>query len=304
MMIFSGTSNPALAKKIAGNLKTKLSSLEIYKFPDKEVRVRVLEKVLGKHTIVVQSTGVHPNHYYMQLFFILDAIKRSGGSDVTLVIPYLGYQRQDHIFRSGEAVSLEVIVNLIKAMKVDRVISFDLHAPRISEFFVNRKIKIDHLSALPVFADEIRKIAKKSFNDIVLVSPDMGGIRRIKILADLLEDRIPCISIEKNRNLNTGEIESTKINGEVKKTTIIVDDVISTGKTLIAAADLLKKNGASDIYVMATHGIFAGDAPIALQNSIIKKVIISDTLEIRPKRRFDKLHILSVSSLISETLKK
>ncbi len=301
MLIFSGTSNPALAKKIAEKLDTKLSSLEIFKFPDKEVRIRVLENVLDKHTIVVQSTGVHPNHYYMQLFFILDALKRSGGSEVTLVIPYLGYQRQDHIFRSGEAVSLEVIVNLIKAMKVDRVISFDLHAPRIAEFFINKRIKMDHLSALPVFAKEIEKMDLKN---VVLVSPDMGGIRRIKILADLLDNKVPCISIEKNRDLNTGEIESTKINGEVKKIAVIVDDVISTGKTLIAAADLLKKNGVEEVYVMATHGIFAGEAPVALQNSIIKRVTIADTLEIRTKRKFEKLHIVSVSPLISEALKK
>ncbi len=301
MLIFSGTSNPALAKRIAEKLDTKLSSLEIFKFPDKEVRVRVLEKVLDKHTIVVQSTGVHPNHYYMQLFFILDALKRSGGSEVTLVIPYLGYQRQDHIFRSGEAVSLEVIVNLIKAMKVDRVISFDLHAPRISEFFVNKRIKMDHLSALPVFAKEIEKMDLKN---VVLVSPDMGGIRRIKILAGLLGEQVPCISIEKNRDLDTGEIESNKINGEVKKIAVIVDDMVSTGNTLIAAADLLQKNGAEEVYVFATHGIFAGEAPANLQKSIIKRVTIADTIEVRAKRKFEKLHVVSVSPLIAEALKK
>ncbi len=301
MLIFSGTSNPSLAKRIAEKLDTKISSLEIFKFPDKEVRVRVLENVLDKHTIVVQSTGVHPNHYYMQLFFILDALKRSGGSEVTLVIPYLGYQRQDHIFRSGEAVSLEVIVNLIKAMKVDRVISFDLHAPRISEFFINKRIKMDHLSALPVFAKEIEKMDLKN---VVLVSPDMGGIRRIKILASLLNEAVPCISVEKNRDLNTGEIESNKINGEVKKIAIIVDDMISTGNTLIAAADLLKKNGAEEVYVFATHGIFAGEAPANLQKSIIKRVTVADTIEVRSKRRFEKLHVVSVSPLIAEALKK
>ncbi len=299
MLIFSGTSNPTLAEKIAHDLGTKLSDLEIFKFPDKEVRVRVIENVLDKHSIVVQSTGVHPNHYYMQLFFILDAIKRSGGGEVTLVIPYLGYQRQDHIFRSGEAVSLEVIVNLLETMKIDRVISFDLHATRIAEFFITRKIKIDHLSALPVFAKEIEKMDKEN---IVLVSPDMGGIRRIKILANLLGNKIPYISIEKNRDLNTGEIESSKINGEVKKVAVIVDDVISTGKTLIAASDLLIKNGAEEVYVMATHGIFAGEAPMALQNSSVKKVTITDTIEVRPNRKFEKLQILSVSKLIADVL--
>ncbi len=301
MLIFSGSSNKNLAKKIAGRLGVSLSQIEIHTFPDKENRVRVIDKVLDKDVIVVQSTGVSPNRYYMELFFILDSLKRSGARSVTLVIPYLGYQRQDHIFRSGEAVSLEVIVNLIKTLKVDSVISFDLHSLRIEEFFKAKRIKLYHLSALRVFAKEIERMEG---NDLVLVSPDMGGIRRIQLLSELLGNKIPCISIDKDRNLNTGEVTSTKINGEVKKRAIIVDDVISTGKTLISAAELLKKNGVEEIYVMATHGIFAGDAPEDLENSIIKKVIVSDTIEIRNNRRFNKLQMVSVSPLITKTLKK
>ncbi len=301
MLIFSGSSNKSLAKKIAGRLGVSLSQIEIHTFPDKENRVRVIDKVLDKDVIVVQSTGVSPNRYYMELFFILDSLKRSGAQSVTLVTPYLGYQRQDHIFRSGEAVSLEVIVNLIKTLKVDSVISFDLHSLRIEEFFKTKRIKLSHLSALSVFAKEIKRMGG---NDLVLVSPDMGGIRRIQLLSELLGNKIPCISIDKTRDLNSGEVTSTKINGEVKKRAIIVDDVISTGKTLISAAELLKKNGVEEIYVMATHGIFAGDAPEDLENSIIKKVIVSDTIEIRNNRRFNKLQMVSVSPLITKTLKK
>jgi len=176
-----------------------------------------------------------------------------------------------------------------------------LHSLRIEEFFKAKRIKLYHLSALRVFAKEIERMEG---NDLVLVSPDMGGIRRIQLLSELLGNKIPCISIDKDRNLNTGEVTSTKINGEVKKRAIIVDDVISTGKTLISAAELLKKNGVEEIYVMATHGIFAGDAPEDLENSIIKKVIVSDTIEIRNNRRFNKLQMVSVSPLITKTLKK
>lgn len=304
MLIFSGSSNKNLAKRVAKQLHLYLSEIEIHTFPDKENRVRVIDKVLDKDVVVVQSTGVSPNRYYMELFFILDSLKRSGARSVTLVIPYLGYQRQDHIFRSGEAVSLEVIVNLIKTLRVDRVISFDLHSLRIEEFFRTKKIKLSHLSALSVFAEEIKKIARGPVGDVVLVSPDMGGIRRIQLLAELLGNKIPCISIEKNRDLNTGEVKSTKVNGEVKKKAIIVDDVISTGGTLISAADLLKKNGASEIYVMATHGIFAGDAPKNLEESVIKKVIVSDTIEVRTNRRFNKLEVVSISKLIINELQK
>lgn len=331
MLIFSGSSNKNLAKKVAKQLRLSLSEIEIHTFPDRENRIRVIDKVLDKDAVVVQSTGVSPNRYYMELFFILDSLKRSGARSVTLVIPYLGYQRQDHIFRSGEAVSLEVIVNLLKTLRVDKVISFDLHSLRIEEFFRTKRIKLSHLSALPVFAREIEKMvgpsasvsvsqpvsvslnvkrqtirASKplSYNDVALVSPDMGGIRRIKLLAELLGNKIPCISIEKNRDLNTGEVKSTKINGEVKKRAIIVDDVISTGKTLISAADLLKRNGAEEIIVAATHGIFAGDAPKDLEESVIKKVIVSDTIEVRKNRIFNKLEIVSVSKLIINELRK
>ncbi len=329
MLIFSGSSNRSLAKKIASQFGVSLSKIEIHTFPDRENRVRVIDKVLDKDVIVVQSTGVSPNRYYMELFFILDSLKRSGAKSVTLIIPYLGYQRQDHIFRSGEAVSLEVIINLIKTLKVDSVISFDLHSLRIEEFFKTKRIKLSHLSALRLFAKEIEKMqgfgkkvsasqpvssnvkrqtirASKSldYDDIVLVSPDMGGIRRIKILAEIVGGGIPYVSIEKERDLNTGEVTSSKINGEIKKRAIIVDDVISTGKTLIAAADLLRKNGAEEIIVMATHGIFAGEAPEDLEKSIIKKVVVTDTIEVRKNRSFNKLNALSVADLIVEELRK
>jgi len=298
MLIFSGSSNTSLARKIAKDLGKNLSKLEIVTFPDKENRIRVIDKVLDQDVVVVQSTGVSPNRYYIELFLILDSLKRSGAKSITLVIPYLGYQRQDHIFRDGEAVSIEVIIKIIEGLGVGRVISFDLHSIKIPEFF---KVPIVQLSALPVFAKEIEKMKT---TDLVLVSPDMGGIRRIKLLAEQLGEKIPCISIEKNRDLNTGEVESTKINGEVKKTAVIVDDVISTGQTLISAANLLKKNGAEEIYVMATHGIFASDAPTALENSTIKKVIVSDTIEVRPNRRFDKLQIVSIANLIVDELRQ
>lgn len=297
MLFFSGSSNISLAKKIAKSFDSNLSKLEIVTFPDKENRVRVVDVVLDQDIVLVQSTGVSPNRYYMELFFILDSLKRSGARSVTLVIPYLGYQRQDHIFRDGEAVSLEVIIKLIEELGVDKVISFDLHSIRIPELFT---APIVHLSALPVFAQEINKMKK---DDLVLVSPDMGGIARIKKLSELTGD-LPFISIEKNRDLDTGEIKSDKLNGEVKKKAIIVDDVISTGKTLVAAAQLLSKNGAEEIYVMATHGIFAGEAPKLLQESIIKGVTVANTVEVRANRKFEKLNVVSISDLVVDELKE
>jgi ribose-phosphate pyrophosphokinase len=158
------------------------------------------------------------------------------------------------------------------------------------------------LSAIPLFAKEIKNMFP-DLSDVTLVSPDMGGIRRIEQLSGLL-DKTPFVSIEKNRDLTTGSVESSKINGEVGKTAVIVDDVISTGGSVIAAADLLKKNGAEKVFVLATHGVFAGDAAKKLQESVIDEVIVTDSIEVRANHKFEKLRTLSISNLISESLQK
>lgn len=295
MKIFSGTSNKPLAQKVAEKLGIELSPLEIHIFPDGEKRVRVLEKVVDENCIVIQPTSPSPDKNYMELFFIVDALKRSGAKSVIAVIPYLGYQRQDHVFRDGEAVSLEVIATLLKWGGVDEIIAFDLHSIKIPEIF---KIKLTHLSALSLFAKQIKKMG----NDTVLASPDMGGIRRIKILSEMLGD-MSYLSIEKNRNLQNGKITMDKINGQIKKNVIIVDDMISTGNTIVAASELLKKNGAENIYVFATHGVFSNESPKILNNSYLQKVFVTDTIDIPKEKRFVKLKILSVGEMIASTLK-
>ncbi len=297
MLIFSGGSNKKLAEAVVKELGLELGKLEIITFPDNENRVRVLDKVLGEDVVVVQSTGISPNLYYMELFFILDSLKRSGAKTVTLVIPYLGYQRQDHIFRHGESVSLEVIIKLLESLGITKVISFDFHSIKIPVLF-NTPVK--HLTALEIFADKINKETK---DDLVLVSPDMGGIARIKKLSELTNG-LPFISIEKNRDLDTGVIESAKINGEIKKRAIIVDDVVSTGRTLIAACDLLMNNGVKEVTVMATHAIFAKTAPLELSRSAIKTVTVTDTLRLPKNRTFEKLEVLSVAKMIAKELRE
>lgn len=295
MKIFSGTSNKPLAQKIAQKLGLNLSPLEIHIFPDGEKRIRVLEEVVGEDCVVVQPTSPVPDKSYMELFFIVDALKRSGASKIKAVIPYLGYQRQDHVFRDGEAVSLEVIATLLKWGGVDEVISFDLHSIKIPEIF---KIKLVHLSALYIFAKEIKKMG----NNTGLVSPDMGGIRRIKLMSGMLNN-MPFAVIEKDRNLATGTIKMNEITGDVKENAIILDDMISTGRTIVTAAKLLKNKGAENIYVFATHAVFSEDAPKILSSSAIKKVFVTDTIYIPKEKRFPKLEILSVSEMIASALK-
>lgn len=307
MKVFSGSSNNSLAEKIAKNLNVDFSPLEIFVFPDGERRIRVEDKIVDEETIVVQSTNTPADTNYMELFFIADALKRSGASTVNAVIPYLGYQRQDHIFRDGEAVSLEVIIETLEAVGVDKIITVDLHSVKIPELF---RIPIIHLSALELFAEEIRKLfalrstQESSSSDFVLVSPDMGGIRRIKILSELL-DNTPWETIEKNRDLVTGSVTADKIEGSAVKgkDVVIVDDMISTGKTIVTACDLLEKRGAKDIYVFATHAVFSKEAPEILQNSKAKEIFVTDSIFVPEEKHFRKLKILSIDNLIAENLK-
>lgn len=348
-----------MAEKVARQLHTSLSPLEIFIFPDGERRVRILENVVGQDTVVIQSTSPNPDTAYMELFFIVDGLKRSGAKSVVAVVPYLSYQRQDHVFRIGEAVSLEVIIKTLESVGMNKLITIDLHSIKIPELF---KIPIVHLSALQIFAEKIKEITEharlphiendahnthlksqsnsrslsesrqsydsnsykgggpafSSFSsgqsshissDTVLVSPDMGGIRRIRILSEMLSN-MPFISIVKDRDLVTGNIESNKIDTDFSqwkkeaKRAIIVDDMISTGRTIKAAADLLAKHGIEESFVFATHPVFSNDYKNILQNSKVSKVFVTDSIAVTQEKRFQKLEVLSISKMIAKELGK
>lgn len=298
MKIFSGGSNKSLTEKIAKKLGFSLSSLEIHTFPDKEKRVRVLDSVVNVDCVVVQSTGMPVDENYFELLLIIDALKRSGAKSVTAVVPYLGYARQDHVFRSGEARSFAVIARMIEVVGVDKLVTFDLHSIKIPELF---KIPVAHLSALPLFAEKIRKIEVSS--DVVLVSPDMGGIRRVEQLSRMLGD-LPTATIEKKRDLETGKITSESIKGMLRERAIIVDDMISTGATIVQAAELLTNNGVEEMIVFATHPVFVSDAPRLLERSDIEVVYVTDTIEVPKEKQFPKLEILSVVDMVAKELFK
>jgi len=297
MKIFSGTSNQLLAGRIAGHLGTKLSGLEVFEFPDGEKRVRILDRVVDEDTVVVQSTSTPVDENYMQLFFIIDALKRGGAKSVTAVVPYFGYQRQDHIFREGEDVSVKMVAGILSRMELKEVVSVDFHSVKIREAF---SIPAVELSALPLFAKTIKE--KGLDEGAFLVSPDMGGIRRIKILSELLGD-MPYVVIEKNRDLTTGAVSADKFSGQIGKKAIIVDDMISSGGTIAVAADLLKKNGVQELYVFATHAVFSSEAPKVLQASGVNSVYVSDSVFVPIEKMFPKLEILSLSQVIADRLK-
>jgi ribose-phosphate pyrophosphokinase len=293
MKIFSGSSNKALAERIAKACDATLSPTEIFVFPDGERRIQVQERVVDEDCMVVQSTGTPVDTNYMELFFLVDALKRSGAKSVTAVVPYLGYQRQDHVFRDGEAVSLDVVVHALERSGASRVITFDLHSIKIPEVF---SVPVVHLSALPLFADKI-----KNFGEGTLVSPDMGGLRRINKMSDML-DNMPWIATIKDRDLDTGNISIEKIEGDVSKLgnkAFIVDDMIASGKTIVESAKLLHKHGATEIYVFATHAVFSKEAPELLENSLVKKVFVADTVFVPEEKRFPKLEILTVAQMVA-----
>jgi ribose-phosphate pyrophosphokinase len=298
MLIFSGSSNKPLTEKIAKHLDIKVSPAEIFVFPDGEKRIRIKENVLGEDCIIVQSASTPPDENYMELFIMIDALKRSGAKSIKTVIPYLGYQRQDHIFREGEAVSLEVIAEILTRVGMTELLSFDLHSPKIPDIF---SVPVHHLSALPVFAEKIKK--DFNLNEITLVSPDMGGIRRIKEVSEILGN-IPFATVEKNRDLSTGEISDSGLTGDVRgKIAVIVDDMISTGITMVDAANLLIENGAAKVFVFATHAVLARYAEKILQKSAIERVVVSDTVEVPAYKLFPKLEILSIAKVAAEALK-
>lgn len=303
MKLFSGTSNKPLAEKIAHAMGIVLSPIEVFVFPDGEKRIQIQERVVDEDCIIVQSTSTPTAENFMELFFIVDGLKRSGARHITAIVPYLGYQRQDHIFRSGEAVSLDVVVHALEGGGVDRVVVFDLHSIKIPEVF---RVPVAHLSALPLFAEKIRTLG-----DGILLSPDMGGLRRISKLSELL-DGMPWIATVKDRDLDTGEIVINQIDPtegvgqdgiqDISRV-FIVDDMISSGKTIVAAAKLLHEKGAEEIYVFATHPVFSREAPELLENSLVKKVFVTDSVEVTYEKRFEKLAVLSIADMVADALK-
>lgn len=302
MKIFSGSANKQLTEDVAKSLTAPLSLIDVHIFPDGERRIRIHDKVTNKKTVVLQTASTPVDTNYMELFFIIDALKRAGAKSITAIIPYFGYQRQDHLFRNGEAVSLEVVVEFLEHIGISNLISIDMHSDKIPNLF---HIPIIHMSALPIFAEEIKK-QKWNTKETILVSPDSGGLKRIKKLSELL-DKMPYLAIEKKRDTATGSITMEQIDAHAmqgKKRAIIVDDMISSGETIIMSAFLLKQQGIEEVIVFTTHPVFSIDAPSKLQNSPIDIVYTTDTVVIPPDKRFAKLQILSVAQSIAKEVKQ
>lgn len=303
MKLFSGSANKPLAEKVAKELGLEVSSVETHVFPDGEKRIRITESVVDEITVVMQSANTPVDQHYMELFFIVDALKRSGARKVIAVVPYFGYQRQDHVFRDGEAVSLEVVIKMIESVGVDHFVSVDLHSVKIPELF---HIPVSHLSALPVFAEKIKEGQTQGFAlaDTILVSPDKGGLRGIEIFSKLLGG-ILYVVLDKQRDTTTGVVSYATVDEHVlagKKQAIILDDMISSGGTIMPVAEMLIKHGVETIAVFATHPVFSENAPYILQNSPLAKVYVSDSVKVSTAKRFEKLGIFTIAKEIAKEL--
>ena len=298
MKILSGTSNLKLSKDISKKLKLKLVNTNIRRFADGEIYIEINENIRGNSVFVIQSTSNPANDNLMELLLVIDALKRSSAKNITAVIPYFGYARQDRKVAPRTSISAKVVANLISNAGASRVVTVDLHAGQIQGFF---DMPVDNLFTTPLFA----KYIKKKFKDkkLICVSPDVGGVQRTRGLATRIKADLAIID---KRRPAPGKSQVMNIIGDVKnKTCIIVDDIIDSGGTIVNAVDALKKNGANEVYVFITHAVLSGDAVKKIKNSKIKKLIITDTIDDSQKiKNNNKIELLSISSLMSEAIKR
>jgi len=294
--LLSGTTSCLLKEEIANYLGIEPCKSLVTKFKDGEIRVQILENIRGDDVFIIQSTNP-PAENLMELLLLIDAAKRASAGRVTAVIPYFGYARQDKKEEPRVPISAKLVSNLIERAGADRVLTVDLHADQIQGFF---DIPVDNLHATPVFKEYFHDLKR---NEWVIVSPDVGGTRRARIAASKLGN-LPLALIDKRRP-SPNHAEVIHIIGEVKeKRLLIIDDIIDTGQTLVEAAKALEREGAREIRVAVTHGLFSGEARRALDDSPIKEMAITNTISIPEKRIPSKAKILTVAPLLGEAIKR
>ncbi len=298
MKILSGTSNPSLSKSISKHLKLKLVNTNIKKFADGEIYVEINENIRGNSVFVVQSTATPANDNLMELLLCIDALRRSSAKNITAVIPYFGYARQDRKVVPRTSISAKLVSNLITNAGAHRVVTVDLHAGQIQGFF---DMPVDNLFTTPLFARYIKKNIKSK--NLICVSPDAGGIERTRGLATKIKADLAIID---KRRPEPGKSKVMNIVGNVQgKDCIIVDDIIDSGGTIVNAADALIKKGARNVHVFITHAVLSGDAINKIQKSKIKKLIITDSIDNSKKiRKASKIEVLSISQLMAEAIKR
>lgn len=288
--LFSLSANTELAKEIANSVGIPLSECEVAHFADGEINIQITETVRGHHVFVIQPTSYPVNDHLMELLIMCDALKRASAKTINLIIPYYGYSRQDRKVKSRQPISAKLVADLITTAGADRVIVMDIHAAQIQGFF---NIPVDNFQGLPILCNYLME---KHFEDVVVVSPDHGGATRAREYAKILNSSIAIID---KRRPEPNKAEIMNIIGEVAgKTCIMVDDMIDTAGTMTAGAQALIDHGAKEVYAVCTHGVLSGPAVERIKNSVLKEVVITNTIELPEEKKIDKIKVLSVGALL------
>ncbi|MFK7886572.1 MAG: ribose-phosphate diphosphokinase [Gammaproteobacteria bacterium] len=299
MVVFSGNANPALAKDIARHLHMRLGQANVGRFSDGEINVEILENIRGRDVFIVQPTCPPTNDHLMELLIMVDACRRASATRITAVIPFFGYARQDRRPRALRvAISSKLVANLITTAGVDRVLTVDLHAEQIQGFF---DIPVDNVYASPVLLGDAWK---QKFSNVVVVSPDVGGVVRARALAKRLDDAD--LAIIDKRRPRANESKVMNIIGEVKgKTCIMIDDLVDTAGTLCKAATALKENGAEKVVAYITHPVLSGPAVSRINDSEIDELVVTDTIPLTAQAAScARIRQLSTAELLAETMRR
>nr|WP_072514417.1 ribose-phosphate pyrophosphokinase [Ndongobacter massiliensis] len=299
MKVFSGTSNRPLAEKICKHLGKPLGDLTVSHFADGEISVTINETVRGHDVFLIQPTSEPVNEHLMEALIIADALKRASVATINLVMPYYGYARQDRKTRGREPITAKLVADLITSAGVDRVVTLDLHAGQIQGYF---DIPLDHFQAGRLLASYFQDKVGENPEDWIVVSPDLGGVTRARAFSHLLH--LPIAIIEKVRP-RPNESVVVDVIGKVKnKHCIIIDDIIDTAGTITNAADFLQEEGAREVYITASHAILSGSAVERIQNSCVKKCVVTDSIILPEEKRIDKIEVVSISHLMAEAISR
>ncbi len=294
LQVFSGSAHPALAAQIMRELEAPLGRAVIGSWRNGETRVKLEENVRGSDVFVIQSMSDPVNHHLMELLLIIDSLRRASAARITAVIPYFAYAKQEKKTSGREPISAKLVANLLTTAGADRILTMDLHSPAIEGFF---DIPVDHLRAAPILSRHINRL---KLDDLVIVSPDAGGVARAEDLRGRTGGSLAIIS---KRHPGPDVTEALEMVGDVNgKPAVIVDDMISTGGTLVVAAELLQQRGAGEVLSAATHGIFAQDALGLIDRSPIKRLYITDTLPVPQDGPTARIEIVSVAPLLAEAI--
>ena len=295
MMVFTGNANRKLAQSIANFLNISLGKATVEKFSDGEIMVEILDNVRGKDVFIVQPTCMPTNDHLMELMVMTDAIRRASAKRITLVVPYFGYSRQDRRPRSARvAITAKVVANMLTGVGADRVLTVDLHADQIQGFF---DCPVDNVYASPVLLGDIWK---HKYQDLVVVSPDVGGVVRARALAKHLGVELAIID---KRRPRANEAKVMNIIGDVDgRTAILMDDEVDTAGSVVGAAVALKNAGAENVYACCTHGILSGKALARLEDSPIEELVVTDSTPLHLGERNGKIKVISVSAILGEAI--